>query len=238
MTVRTQTRYPGTVVSDDSNGGTVAWADPDKAKVEDNDPATATGPGVSEYLKATGYGFTLPSDAVPLTALPKPRRRGGGAGGAWTVLGSQVLESAAASVSFPGISTTYRMFRVTAYIVKDGTNGQVRLRLNADSGSNYDDQLLRGDNTTVSASRTTSATQLTTGNTITASNVAAIEIVIAKQLAASTAMMLSRMFMGSAQILDSKAGRWNNTADLISRIDLLSSSGNFAAGTTVVLEAM
>jgi len=74
MTVRTQTRYPGAVVSDDAVG-TLAWSDPDKAEAEDNDPATATGPGISEWLLCSGYGFNLPSDAEPLEALILPRGR-------------------------------------------------------------------------------------------------------------------------------------------------------------------
>ncbi|MCK9496169.1 MAG: hypothetical protein M0R75_11830 [Dehalococcoidia bacterium] len=76
MTVRTQTRYPTTVVSDDAVG-TLAWSDPDKAEVEDNDPATATGPGTTEYLLASGYGFegTLPStcDLIEIALLPRRR---------------------------------------------------------------------------------------------------------------------------------------------------------------------
>lgn len=76
MTVRTQTRYPGTVVSDDSNGGTVAWADPEKAEVQDNDPATAgPGPGISEYLKFADHDFNVLSTAGPTVAHILARRR-------------------------------------------------------------------------------------------------------------------------------------------------------------------
>ena len=238
MTVRTQTRYPTTVVSDDAVG-TLAWSDPDKAEVEDNDPATATGPGTTEYLLASGYGFNLPSTASPLTATPKPRRKGGGLPTAWTVIGSQTLESAAASVSFTGISTTYRMFRVTAYIVKDGNAGGVNVRLNNDDGGNYDRQRMIGGSTTVSANRATGQTSFSDDST--AANTATTQTIqVAKQLAAAPAMLLreSTYLLGGDVAVQRAADVWDNTADLISRIDLIASAGNFAAGTVVVLEAM
>ena len=73
MTVRTQTKSPSTVVSDDSVG-TVAWADPEGAESESGAAANATGPGISEWLKCTGYGFTVPSNAAPRTLTPLVRR--------------------------------------------------------------------------------------------------------------------------------------------------------------------
>lgn len=157
----------------------------------------------------------------------------------WPVIGSITLGSAASSVSFTGIDTTYRMFRVTAYIVKDGTQGTVRLRFNNDSGSNYDRQNLRGSSTTVSAARTSGDTHIDT-NTIAANEAGTVCFVIAKQLATTAAMVVADVTLpttGPALTTERLAGRWNNTADLISRIDLLPNNGNFAAGTTVVLEA-
>jgi len=46
--------------------GTVAWTNPDNAKVSDNVYATASGakPWTSHYLKATNFGFSIPSGAI------------------------------------------------------------------------------------------------------------------------------------------------------------------------------
>src|SRR5690606_9659174 len=60
MTIRTQTKSPTTVVSDDSIGD-VPWLDPEGAESEGGAAANATGAGTTELLKATGYGFTPPS---------------------------------------------------------------------------------------------------------------------------------------------------------------------------------
>ena len=52
---------PGTM-ADDSAVGTVAWSNPDNAKVDDTNYATAFTIGTiqTHYLKATNYGFSLP----------------------------------------------------------------------------------------------------------------------------------------------------------------------------------
>lgn len=78
MTIRTQTRSPGTVVSDDSVG-TLPWSDPEGAESEGGDAANATGPGTTEYLKATAYGFDLLSTATPASITFPVRRQNGAA---------------------------------------------------------------------------------------------------------------------------------------------------------------
>lgn len=58
----------GTFASDNSNGGTVAWANPGFAVSDNAQYATATEAGMggttSEYLKITNFGFSLPAGAV------------------------------------------------------------------------------------------------------------------------------------------------------------------------------
>ncbi len=57
---------PGSVVSD-SSGGSVAWSNPGNAQTADDAWATASTPGIaalSQYLKATNFGFSIPSNAV------------------------------------------------------------------------------------------------------------------------------------------------------------------------------
>lgn len=57
---------PGTM-ADDATVGTVAWTNPDNAKVSDNVYATATLPNqnnISHYLKATNFGFSIPVGAT------------------------------------------------------------------------------------------------------------------------------------------------------------------------------
>jgi len=56
---------PGTMADDDTVG-TVAWVNPDNAKVSNDVYATFTFPidATSHYLKATNFGFSIPSGAT------------------------------------------------------------------------------------------------------------------------------------------------------------------------------
>ena len=55
---------PGTVV-DDATVGTVAWINPDNAKVSDDSKARASlSSTISHYLKATNFGFSIPTGAT------------------------------------------------------------------------------------------------------------------------------------------------------------------------------
>jgi len=55
---------PGTVV-DDGSFGSVAWNNPNNAKVSDNSYATATQSSTTtHYLKGTNFGFAIPSGAI------------------------------------------------------------------------------------------------------------------------------------------------------------------------------
>lgn len=57
------TKSPGTVV-DDASIGTTSWENPSNAKASDNSRATVASGGITHYLKATGFGFAIPSEAM------------------------------------------------------------------------------------------------------------------------------------------------------------------------------
>ena len=164
---------------------------------------------------------------------------------AWKKIASQSLGVAASSISFTGIASTYKMFRVTAYLIKDATPNTVNVRFNNDSGSNYTWQNLSGSNTSVSGSRNTQThVGILSGGAVEPGEAATVEFVVGKQLAGSPAMVISKAavmaYTGGTPVIriDDVAAIWNNTADLISRIDLISSSGNFDTGTVCVLEGV
>lgn len=57
---------PGTM-ADDTTVGTIAWANPNNAKVSDSVYSVAgldVGPDISHYLKATNFGFAIPAGSV------------------------------------------------------------------------------------------------------------------------------------------------------------------------------
>jgi len=61
-TTATSATSPGTM-EDDATNGTVAWTNPDDAKVSDSNYAYVS-IGTSHYLKATNFGFAIPAGAT------------------------------------------------------------------------------------------------------------------------------------------------------------------------------
>jgi Divergent InlB B-repeat domain/Putative metal-binding motif/Bacterial Ig domain len=68
-----------TAVGDSSNGGEIAWSSPSNALTQDGVYATASlgKDDVSHYLKVTGFGFTVPSNATILGIVVEVDRYGG-----------------------------------------------------------------------------------------------------------------------------------------------------------------
>lgn len=148
------------------------------------------------------------------------------------------LAAPAAAVTFSGIDTAFRMFQLTGTVVKDGTGGFVNVRVNSDSGSNYDRQRLVGTSTTVAASRVSGGTAWELASLgIDANQSGTFEAFISKQAASAPAMAVwSEVVVPSAGISTGNYGlRWNNTADLINAIAVLASAGDFAANTQITL---
>jgi len=79
---------------------------------------------------------------------------GGAAAGAYELISTTVLSSSAASVTFSGIDQTYKhlQIRATSRSANNGSSyGQISLRFNADSATNYSWHSLSGDGSTVSS---------------------------------------------------------------------------------------
>jgi len=162
----------------------------------------------------------------------------------WQHIDTQVLTTTAASVSFQSINTMYRDFRLTIYVQNDANGKDIYLRLNNDSGNNYDWVILEADGATPGSIEAQGTAQIIIGGgpaDLPANLEWAGVVTVSKPLATTRALTT-----GSGSYLDatpnmhaqSTAGRWANTADLISRIDVLASSNNFAAGTRITLEGI
>jgi len=93
---------PGTVI-DDSSVGTVAWSDPDNAKVSDDIYTTAAlGEGqTSCYLKVTNFGFSIPSSATINGILVEVERKRSGV----TITDSSIRIVKGGSISSTNLST-------------------------------------------------------------------------------------------------------------------------------------
>ena len=156
----------------------------------------------------------------------------------WTEIESTTLASAAASVSFTTGLSGYKFFRLTIYIVNDANSKQVYLRFNNDSGSNYTWQRITGSSTSVTGNRATGEAQIAIQQTMAASQSNSYQCLISKPAAGVKAQVTVQAGQDTSPVLILVGGEWDNTADLISRIDVLASSNNFAAGTSLLLEGL
>ncbi len=151
------------------------------------------------------------------------------------------LAAAAVSISFSGIDTNSRMFRVTSYIIMNGAGGGPSIILNNDFTALYDSQRVSAFSSSTAGSRTiaTTAMVLFSQLAIDADETGLSVVYIAKQAADKKAVMLEdSAFVEdtiNAFMLGGLSAMWNNVADLINRIDLVAST-NMDVGTTVLLE--
>jgi hypothetical protein len=155
----------------------------------------------------------------------------------WEHIDTQVLSGTAASVSFPSLSTDYKVFRLTADIFTTASLA-VWIRLNNDSGGNYDYHSVAAG---AGGATTNAAAQLVIIGAAGAASRNHVSAVIAKQVAAdqATGHAVGTYLTGAfAMTLTDTTLGWRNTADLISRIDLVASTSTFAANTRVTLEGM
>lgn len=163
---------------------------------------------------------------------------------AFTLIEDTVLGSAAASITFNTGLTDYTKFRLTLYVIHvAGSSGQIAMKFNSDSGTNYARQLLDADSTTVTGARATGQTEciLVDGN-MAPSGTALFTLEIEKPLTTTPARftlsgsVFADLATDAVQYL-SLVGEWNNTADLISAIAITISGGTGAdVGTRAVLE--
>lgn len=75
----TQGPFSPSTTTDDATVGTAAWTNPNNAQVSDNVYATVAGTigsnRISHYLKATNFGFSIPSDATINGVLVEVERK-------------------------------------------------------------------------------------------------------------------------------------------------------------------
>jgi hypothetical protein len=157
----------------------------------------------------------------------------------WTEIETQTLTTTAASVVFSTGLSGYKFFRLTIYIVNDANSKDVLLRLNNDSGTNYAYQTILGNGGTIIGGRATGQTSSSlTILDLGVSQAGSVSVLIAKPAAGVKAQVLSQSGVNTSPSLLLAGDEWDNTADLISRIDVIASSNNFAAGTSILLEGL
>ena len=183
------------------------------------------------------YGF--PGGAVPQSSAAPT------GGGTLALIGTQTLAAATASIDFSGIPQTYTDLLLKVLAKSDAATNlsNLDLQFNGDSGNNYDWTLLSAT-TSATATNVTATNVIQLGYTSAASSgagTAGIQDVIIPNYAGTLFWKYVRgqgiyaynTSAGGLNLL-SVAGQWRSTAAITS-LHLFLVTGNFVAGSTVIL---
>ena len=155
------------------------------------------------------------------------------------VIGHSVLGGAAASVSFQ-FPPVYRAVLIEMWDKQSGGGGTRLMRFNNDSAGNYSTQFINAYGATVDGLRRTAATSIRIDNEAgaTLSTKGSVSILVTKTTAAARAqaVWIGGPTEAPASIrLALGGGEWNNTTDLLSRIDIIDGGGAMVANTSITL---
>ena len=144
---------------------------------------------------------------------------------------STTLASATASVTILGIPGTYRDLRI---VVGGSTSASAALyiRLNADSGTNYNDVAMFGDGTTAASNSRSNNSSGYVGISDTTINTTIADL-MDYSATDKHKSWLSRGNVAGSRV-ESRAGRWANTAAVTSLM-IATDTGNFTVGTVISL---
>ena len=151
------------------------------------------------------------------------------------VVGEQKFSAAAASVTFTladySIPSGTRHLAVIWNGAKTATADMALLQVNADTGANYNEQLLVGTGAVAAAARVTGETSIRLGQAPTGANLFGGGMIVIPYSAGAANHKATLSFGGEVENrIDAIAGRWANVA-AITRIDILTSSSTFVANS-------
>jgi hypothetical protein len=151
-------------------------------------------------------------------------------------IATQTLGSAASSIDFTSIGSTYTDLRLVL-VTQNTSGGNLTMRFNGDTGSNYSVTTLFGTGSSALAERTTSATSLRVMNSLSSStNWRLAEIDIFSYAGSTFKTELTSISSddnGSGSVRRT-VGLWRSTSAITS-ISLFYDSGNHSVGTTATL---
>jgi hypothetical protein len=153
----------------------------------------------------------------------------------YTPLAEVTLSSSASSVTFSSIPATYRDL-VVVFVAAGSTTLQGRVRLNGDTGSNYNYVRMSGSGSAATSASAASQTSGFLSAIAQATTTGALQMNINIMDYSATnkhTTIISRADQ-SANGTEAFANRWANTAAVTS-VQILTSTGNWASGTTATL---
>jgi hypothetical protein len=151
-------------------------------------------------------------------------------------IATTTLGSATSTITFSGISGSYTDLRLVWIGQRTSGTGDVLLRLNSDSGTNYSTTYIYGDGTTVAAQRLLNETSMRASFTFSAStnSMAQFDILSYSGSAYKTALsVFSGDYNGTGRT-QINSHYWRNTSAITS-ISLIADATTFKVGTTAAL---
>ena len=150
-------------------------------------------------------------------------------------IATTTLGSAAASVSFTGISSAYTDLKIIA-VGKRVSGGALALQFNGDTGTNYSKTRLVGLSTsTLTSGRDTNANSISTnGWNTTYNQIYEIDIFSYAGSTNKTCLLAMSADENGGGEVSRIVGLWRSTS-AINRVDLLITSGTIAAGFTATI---
>jgi hypothetical protein len=158
------------------------------------------------------------------------------AGNTYTAIATQTLGSAAASVTFSSIPSTYTDLVLVMKPIK-GTLNYPYIRFNADSGSNYSITTLGGNGTSAVSTRSTNITQGYLNETVNTTTTGSTQFVIQINNYSNSTTNKTYLVRGSdaGSGTDAVVGLWRNTAAITTIALLGGNGGTFDTGTVISL---
>jgi hypothetical protein len=153
----------------------------------------------------------------------------------YTPLANVTLGAAASSVTFGSIPATYRDL-ICVVVAQGSTTLQGRVRLNSDTGSNYNYVRMSGSGSSATSATASSQSSGFLSAIAQATTTGALQMNINIMDYSATdkhTTILSRADQ-SANGTEAFVNRWANTAAVTS-VQILTSTGNWAAGSTFAL---
>ena len=150
-------------------------------------------------------------------------------------IATTTLGSAASSITFSSIPSTYTDLRVV--VVNTGTSlGTLEVNFNNDTGSNYSRTILRGDGASATSSASTNQTKWQSGDTGgTSPSMVTIDVFsYAGTAIYKTGLAQASNDQNGSGRVTSCVGLWRSIS-AINRIDLAQGGNNFASGTVVTI---
>jgi hypothetical protein len=151
-------------------------------------------------------------------------------------IATTTLGTAALSITFSSIPATYTDLKLLLTL-SAATSASTRLRLNADTGTNYSQTFIQGDGTTVANGRFTSDTKwnlLNTGHSTTSPFFINMDIFSYAGSTFKTALHTYNNDNNGTGSVEEYVSLWRSTSAITS-IEIYRTSINFAIGSTATL---